>query len=146
MLYLLFFLIGGACHRWVTGWTVMTSRLGVVTSGAFLAALIWLPPEWLPTVAGLLSVPALTSLARWFDRYEPLREPLQFLGRNTLTIYLMNSLAMGLVRGIVLKVWDWDGWHFFVVAPLLLSAGLILPIVTQRLLFSRWKWTDRITR
>ena len=71
---------------------------------------------------------------------------MQFLGRNTLTIYLMNSLAMGLVRGIALKVWGWDDWHFFVVAPILLTAGLLLPIIAQRVLFARWAWTNRITR
>ena len=108
--------------------------------------LVALPYEWLPTVAGLLSLPALMALAMQIDHWPPLREPLQFLGRNTLTIYLMSSLAMGLVRGIVVKVWGWDDWHFFVVAPLLLTSGLLLPIVVQRLVFARWAWTDRITR
>ena len=101
---------------------------------------------WLPTVAGLLSLPAMLAIAIWIDRWPALREPLQFLGRNTLTIYLMNSLAMGLVRGIALAVWGWDDWHFFVVAPILLTAGLMLAIVAQRVLFARWAWTDRITR
>ena len=57
-----------------------------------------------------------------------------------------NSLAMGLVRAIVLRYWGWDGWHFFAVAPLLLFSGLFVPVAAQRLLFSRWNWTDRITR
>ena len=87
-------------------------------------ALIVVPEDWLPTVAALLSVPALVAVARWVDRWPALRQPLQFLGRNTLTIYLMNSLAMGLVRAIVLKYWGWDGWHFFVVAPALLTCRL----------------------
>jgi len=89
----------------------------------------------------------LVGLAAWGNRRsEALLRLMQFLGRNTLTIYLMNSLAMGFVRALVLRTWGWDGWHFFVVAPLLLAAGLALPIISQRLLFSRWRWMDRITR
>ena len=144
--YTIFFLLAAACHRRLEAWTSALSRAGWVFVGAFLVVLGALPYEWLPTVAGLLSLPALLAVAMRIDRWPPLRGPLQYLGRNTLTIYLMSSLAMGLVRGIVLKVWGWDDWHFFVVAPLLLSSGLLLPIVVQRLIFARWAWTDRITR
>lgn len=144
--YSIFFMIAAACHRVPETWALVVSRFGVVSFGVFVAALLLAPPQWLPTVAGLLSVPALVALAIWIDRWHSLRRPLQFLGRNTLTIYLMNSLAMGLARAIVFKVWDWDGWHFFVVAPVLLAAGLVLPILVQRYFLSRWQWTDRITR
>lgn len=144
--YTIFFLLAAACHRHLTAWTSVLARFGVWFVVAFGAALVALPQSWLPTVAGLLSLPALLAIAIWLDRWPTLREPLQFLGRNTLTIYLMNSLAMGLVRGIVLKVWGWDDWHFFVVAPILLTTGLLLPIVAQRVLFARWGWTNRITR
>ena len=144
--YTIFFLLAAACHRHLSAWTAMVNRFGGWFVLAFGAALIALPYPWLPTVAGLLSLPALLAVAIWIDRWPTLREPLQFLGRNTLTIYLMNSLAMGLVRGIALKVWGWDDWHFLVVAPMLLVSGLLLPIVAQRLLFAHWVQTDRITR
>ena len=144
--YAIFFLLAALCHRKPHVWALMTSRFGWLFVATFVVALIALPDRWQPTVAGFLSVPALVAVALWVDRWPPLRRPLQYLGRNTLTIYLMNSLAMGLVRGIVLQVWGWDGWHFFVVAPVLLTAGLLLPILAQRWLFSRWRWTDRITR
>lgn len=144
--YTIFFLLAAACHRHPEAWTSALSRVGWLFIGAFLVALVALPYEWLPTVAGLLSLPALLTVAMRVDRWPPLREPLQFLGRNTLTIYLMSSLAMGLVRGIVVKLWGWDDWRFFVVAPLLLTSGLLLPIVVQRLVFAQWTWTDRITR
>ena len=143
--YTIFFLVAAAFHRYPAAWKSAVSRFGAWFVVAFIVALIVLPDDWLPTVAGLLSLPALMAIATWIDRWPALREPLQFLGRNTLTIYLMNSLAMGLVRGIVLKAWGWDDWHFLVVAPML-AAGLLLPIVTQRLLFAHWAPTDRITR
>ena len=144
--YTVFFLAAAACHRNLPGWTLAISRLGAWFVLAFGVALIALPYTWLPTVAGLLSLPALLAVAIGIDRWPALREPFQFLGRNTLTIYLMNSLAMGLVRGIALKFWGWDDWHFWVVAPILLTSGLLLPIVAQRALFARWRWSDRITR
>ncbi|WP_458237399.1 acyltransferase family protein [Pseudomonas sp. P5_A2_2] len=144
--YTLFFLLAAACHRNLAAWTSAVSRNGEWFVIAFVAALIALPLVWLPTVAGLLSLPALLAVAIWADRWSRIREPLQFLGRNTLPIYLMSSLTMGLVRGIVLKLWGWDDWHFFVVAPALIAAGLLVPIAVQRMLFARWAWTDRITR
>ena len=144
--YAFFFLVAAVCHRHLSAWTSVVTRFGAWFVVAFGTALVALPYIWLPTVAGLLSLPALLAVAIWIDRWPALRDPLQFLGRNTLTIYLMNSLAMGVVRGITLKVWGWDDWHFLVVAPVLLTSGLLLPIVAQRLLFAHWPPTDRITR
>ena len=144
--YTLFFLLAAACHRNLAAWASTLSRYGAWFVLAFLAALVTLPMAWLPTFAGLLSLPALLSIAIWIDRWPGIRDPLQFLGYNTLTIYLMSSLAMGLVRGIVVKFWGWDDWHFFLVAPALIAAGLLVPIAVQRMLFARWAWTDRITR
>lgn len=144
--YAVFFLVAAACHRYALAWGTTLLRHGLLIVGAFLVALIVLPERWLPTVAGLLSLPALVTAAMWIDRWPALRDLMQFFGRNTLTIYLMNSLAMGLVRALVLRAWDWNGWHFFVVAPFLLATGLFLPVLIQRAVFSRWKWADRITR
>jgi fucose 4-O-acetylase-like acetyltransferase len=144
--YWLFFLMAGACYRYPEVWHTWITRYGLAFFAAFAFALIALPKSWLPTAAGLLCVPALVGLAVQFERWPLVRAPLQFLGRNTLTIYLMSALAMGLVRAIVIRTWGWDGWHFFVVAPVLLASGLLLPIVAQRLIFARWSWTDRITR
>ncbi|MFO1217418.1 MAG: acyltransferase family protein [Burkholderiaceae bacterium] len=144
--YLVFFLLAALCHRLPEAWASAVSRFGVMYFVMFVAVLIAAPERWLPTLAGLLSVPALVALAHWIDRSTSLRRLFHFLGRNTLTIYLMNSLAMGLVRALVFKIWDWNGWHFFVVAPVLLLAGLVMPILAQRWLFSRWRWTNHITR
>lgn len=144
--YAIFFLLAAVCHRAPDVWSMTVLRYGAISFGLFILVLIVIPTRWLPTVAALLSLPALFALAHWASRWRFLRHPLDFLGRNSLTIFLMNSLAMGLIRAAVFKVWDWDGWHFFVVAPVLLTAGLLMPIAAQRWLFSRWQWTDRITR
>ena len=144
--YTVFFLIAAACHRHAGVWRSMIGRYSVLCVALFVAVLCLLPESLLSTIAGLLGIPSLVALAVWAERWPGMRDLLQYLGRNTLTIYLMNSLAMGLVRAIVLRYWGWDGWHFFVVAPLLLLSGLFVPIAVQRLVFSRWNWSDRITR
>lgn len=144
--YTFFFLIAGACHRHAEVWQAMCGRYALVFLLGLAAALVALPEVWLATVAGLLSIPALVGLATLLERWEGPRAFLQFLGRNTLPIYLMNSLAMGLARALILRLWGWDGWHFFAVAPLLLSVGLLVPIAIQRLVFSRWEWSNRITQ
>ncbi|MFO1207021.1 MAG: acyltransferase [Burkholderiales bacterium] len=144
--YLIFFLLADACLRYPGAWKKLTTRYGGVALVAFASALVTLPVAWLATVAGLLCIPALVALASRLNRLPGPRRLLQYLGRNTLTIYLMNALALGLVRAIFIKAWGWDDWHFFVVAPVLLCSGLALPIVAQRVIFRRWTWLDRITR
>jgi fucose 4-O-acetylase-like acetyltransferase len=144
--YWMFFLLASVCHRYPAQWNAMVYRFGGVTFAAFVLALVILPTPWLATVAALLSLPALVAAAVWLGQWEPARQLMQFLGKNTLTIYLMNALALGLIRAMVLKFWGWDGWQFYVVAPILLTGGLLLPILAQRTIFARWAWTNRITK
>ena len=61
--YTIFFLLAAACHQNLAAWTSALSRFGVALVVAFVAALVALPHAWLPTVAGLLSLPRC-SLSR----------------------------------------------------------------------------------
>lgn len=142
--YLLFFLLGAwavqhqasfnaMCGRWY-GWAL-----------SLLAALLLLPMVWLPTIAGALSLPALFGLSQALCQ-RGRGGWLIFLGLNSFTIYLMNSLCLGLGRVVVLRTVGWDDWRFPPLALLLLALGLLGPIAVQRLLLSRQPYLNRITR
>ena len=94
-------------------------------------------------LVGLLSIPALHALVR----HTGLAQSgfLLTLGRYTLPIYLMNTIAIGVVKGVMLRFVSWDGTAFLLFAPLLLAAGILLPIAARKLVLSRVPVLDRIT-
>lgn len=142
--YLIFFLLGA----WAAKGSPLVKTLAdwwPLLLLLLLALLAWLPPPALRTVAALVSLPALYGVARFLHE-QGWGRWLIFLGVNSFTIYLMNSLCMGLVRAAVLRTTGWDGALFPYVAALLLLSGLLLPVLVQRLLFSRIGPLDRITR
>lgn len=113
---------------------------------ALLALLVTVAPKHLGTAAALLALPALHGLALVLsERARPARA-VSLLGASSWPIYLMNVLAIGATKVLILKTVGWDGPKFFVVAPVLLLAGLGLPLLVQRHVLSRVAWLDRITR
>ncbi len=94
-------------------------------------------------VIGLCSIPALHALVR-----TQTAEKMHFLiswGLLSFSIYLMNTITIGLAKGITLKFMDWDGHNFLIVAPILLVAGLYGPIFIKRYIIARIPIIDRIT-
>jgi fucose 4-O-acetylase-like acetyltransferase len=92
---------------------------------------------------GLLSIPALMGLVQ-----SPLLGSSNLLltfGTYTFAIYLMNTMAIGAVKAILLRFVPWDGANFYGYAPVLLLAGLFLPILAKKLIFKRIPYLDRIT-
>lgn len=143
--YLVFFLLGREAFLARGRWVPWLRRQWWVACLPLAAAMVVSPVALRPTLVGLAAVPALHALAvrlvdsgagAWFER----------LGQWSLTIYLMNTLALGLARAAFLMTMGWDHWHFLVVLPVMVVAGLGLPIVVQQQLLARSAWLDRITR
>jgi fucose 4-O-acetylase-like acetyltransferase len=86
-------------------------------------------PKWLVGSASLLPVLA------WMQRLPagPLGG-LAALGRASLAIYLMNTIAIGVTKGLMLKLLPWDGPNFLLYFPLLALAGVAAPMVVRALL------------
>ncbi len=94
-------------------------------------------------VFGLLSIPALLGFVRSpFCRNSNL---LLILGGYTFSIYLMNTMAIGFVKAVLFKIAPWDGYNFFWYAPLLLLAGVVIPIVAKKYVITRIAYLDKIT-
>ena len=97
---------------------------------ALLAMSLWLEmPKWL---VGAASVPVVLA---WM-LYVPAGPKgwLLLLGKASLAIYLMNTIAIGLTKGLMLKVLPWHGINFLLYFPLLTLAGLALPILAARVI------------
>lgn len=110
----------------------------------FLSALAIALPIGLPRlVVGMLSIPALLGLSR--GPVVSRNRLLSSLGRLSFPIYLMNTLAIGTVKAMGLKIVPWDGCNFLIYAPVLLLSGLALPILAKRVVIERFPVLDRIT-
>lgn len=142
--YFLFFALGGAAVRgwgtytsWVDRfWVLALLSLVVVLGTGFSAGQAWI-------IAALLSVPALHGLCR---REFPGGRILMFVGGVTFSIYLMNTMAIGVTKAVLLKLISWDGLNFvFLFFPLLMFAGVVVPILLKKFVFPKIGWLDRIT-
>lgn len=81
-------------------------------------------------VTGMISIPALHALIR----KNPLARSnlLLTLGTFVFTIYLMNTIFLGSIRGLILHFVSLDYWHFLIIFPILIIAGLAGPVLLYR--------------
>ena len=149
--YFLFFVLGGLAwesgDRWLAfidrhAWLAVSALVGVCT----LLLLPWadrLDGRVGLLIAGVVSMPALHGLVRVLTR-DPFGV-LMLLGTYSFVIYLLNTVFIGLTKAVMLRFFDWDGANFLIYAPVLLAAGLLLPLLVKRWLFVRVPYVDRLT-
>jgi peptidoglycan/LPS O-acetylase OafA/YrhL len=116
-----------------------------IFAATLLAALAgWLPGDWSLLICGLASVPALHGLM-----FTPAMERQDWaltLGRFSMSIYLFNVIAIGLVKAALLKAGiPWTASGFWIHAPALTIAGVALPILGKALVLRRIPVLDRMT-
>ena len=143
--YLVFFQLGAVLvpnRQSVEAWV---DRMWPLLLPLFVAALVTFPLAWLPTLGAALSLPVLVGLARWVQQFR-VADGFAALGLASFSIYLMNSLFLGLGRAGVQRSFGWDDWRFPIVAFALLLLGLLGPMLLQRHVLRRWQPLDRITR
>ena len=155
--YLFFFSLGAWIAMNFSRYTTLIDRHRVLFVGLFatvlFSAFVWPVVTGNPMttfqaglaklVVGSASIPALHALVR-----SPIlmrSSGLLLLGLYTFPIYLMNTIAIGVLKGALLKVAPWDGAYFLAYAPVLIVGGILLPIVAKRFFFSRVVVLDRIT-
>lgn len=94
-------------------------------------------------VIGLCSIPAIIALMR--TEWSKKAQFLVFWGTMTFPIYLLNTITIGVTKGVVLKFTTWDNQNFLFIAPLLLLAGMYGPIFIKKYIFPHFKYLDKIT-
>jgi fucose 4-O-acetylase-like acetyltransferase len=94
-------------------------------------------------IISLCSIPALHSLflTGLFDK----SKQILLFAKYTFVIYLLNTITIGLTKGVILKFFSWDGYRFFIFAPILVLVGLYGPIVIKKFILSRNNYLDKIT-
>ncbi len=92
---------------------------------------------------GIFSIPAIWAIVR-NARFFSLKF-WEILGKYTFPIYLMNTIAIGLAKGVMTKFMPWDGVNFLIIAPILLLSGVYLPIIVKTMIFSKVPVLDNIT-
>ena len=125
--YLPFFAGGMALWMWREHWQRAGVAVPAVATALFVAvAFSNAAPKWL--VGALSVLPVLWAMRRlpaaWQDR-------LAWIGRASLTIYLINTIAIGLAKGLLLRVLSWDGVNFLLYFPVLTLAGVALPMLVK---------------
>jgi fucose 4-O-acetylase-like acetyltransferase len=142
--HLLFFLGGYAFGRDYARVAAVFDRGSVLWWLLFGFALWWAQPPDFPNLwVALASVPALMSLSRL-----PALQgvpALGFIARMAFPIYLMNTMAIGVVKGISLKFLDWNGSNFYFYMVWLMLGGLLLPIFVKRYIICHFPRLSRIT-
>lgn len=119
------------------------NQYGALFVTPFLVVLCFAIPWGVPKFAmGLLAIPACHAMMsmRVADGWSILRT----LGAYTFPIYLMNTLFIGVSKGVMLKIAPWDGLNFLWFAPLLLGAGIVGPILVKQHLLRYTKTLDRM--
>ena len=147
--FYIFFILGGlasgAGERWLAfvdryGWACLLALLGVLV---YLFALPSFSPHWSHILCGALSLPALHGLVRW--RHINGARILVFLGVYSFVIYLLNTPAIGVAKGLLIHWVSWDGPGFIVHFVVLMSCGLLVPVFIKQFAFRRWPYLDRLT-
>ena len=123
---------GRCCWRYCSvGW------LGVAWFGASLPEKILLLP------LGVLAMPALHGLLRCYGATSP--RVFLVLGRYSFMIYLFNTIFIGLTKGILLHFCSWDGPHFLPFAMVLMTSGILGPVMLKQKIFRHVSVLDRLT-
>lgn len=142
--YFLFFVIGGFAIRYWQNYTAWLDRFWPFALGVLVIFVIadgHRGNGWI--IAALLSIPALHGLCR---RDFIGGKILYYLGTLSFSIYLMNTISIGLVKAVMLKFLTWDGINFpLIFFPSLMAAGLLIPIALKKVLFHRLPRLDSVT-
>ncbi|RIL06867.1 MAG: acyltransferase [Proteobacteria bacterium] len=146
--YALFFALGFVFVRHHDALAPLLRRraplFGALFALSFASLLPW-PDARSKTLVGLCAIPALIG-AVGAIRGERARSALLLLGEYTFSIYLMNTLCIGLAKGLLLEVLPWDGARFLLFFPVLFAAGLVGPLLLHRHVLVRVPALARITK
>ncbi len=157
--YFVFFVAGGmaadARQRWLDGidrWRWLSGACFAALLAAVAAGLF--PVDFnagtrsggykaLMLAASLLAIPAIHGLVRAAPRAGS--RVLLWLGGASFAIYLLNTICIGVAKGVLLRLVNWDGANFLPFAVALMAAGTLGPVLVRRLLFRRVRALDRLT-
>ncbi len=157
--FFIFFVAGGLAARAGARWWAVLDRWHLPAFVALMVLLTYasgfvhfdwnkhadayFPYKSYMLAAGLLSMVALHGLVR--------RTPvshwawLVFVGNMVFAIYLLNTICLGLTKGVLLKFLHWNAQDFPTFLVVMMIAGVFGPILIKRFLLPLIPPLDRIT-
>jgi fucose 4-O-acetylase-like acetyltransferase len=80
------------------------------------------------SIISLTAIPAILSVTKYtkFDKF------LMPISEYTFSIYLMNTIIIGALKGVMLHIAPWNGANFYIYFPLLMLAGILGPILVHK--------------
>lgn len=145
--FLLFFVVGGIARHYRARYRASIERhryfFFVLFAASFAVSLMPIGHLQVKTIVGLCSIPALHNIAIILERQGD--TIFRTLGDYTYIIYLLNTLCIGVAKAAIFQFTDWNHEKFFLVAPILIASGLVLPIVLRTHLLARVPYVDRMT-
>jgi fucose 4-O-acetylase-like acetyltransferase len=129
--YLMWFVIGILALSKYEFFFKIVNRYALVAIVVFFFSFLatkYLIDPFSKTVIGLTAIPAILSLTR-YETFDVLLLP---ISAYTFTIYLMNTILIGIFKGILQYMMPWDGANFYLYFPILLLAGLVGPIIVYK--------------
>lgn len=158
--FFIFFVAGGLAARAGARWWSLLDRWYLPALLVLLALLVFVaeggvrfdwaqdaadhfPYKGYMLAAGLLSMLALHGLARnaTLSRWKWLT----FIGNICFAIYLLNTICLGLAKGVMLKFLSWNAQDFPAIAVVMMAAGVFGPILIKRYVLRHIPPLDRIT-
>jgi fucose 4-O-acetylase-like acetyltransferase len=148
--YSVFFALGACAARNEKEWIRFVDRNWQILFWIWLLALALIagfgeywPVRFELLPVGIISMAALHGLVRHLPVI--LAPIFIWLGRNCFMIYLFNTLFIGLSKGLLLRVTDWNGGHFLFFAAFLMLSGTFGPILLKQYIFRRVEILERYT-
>jgi fucose 4-O-acetylase-like acetyltransferase len=144
--YFIFFVAGGWLRQKEETYLAVLDKnialLGVAVLFAALLAFVPLRPELRSPlgmlIVGLLSIPVLHGLSRRIlDKASQPAKLFRIIGDYSYSIYLFNVIVIGVTKGVMFKFTTWDGVHFWYFIPTLIVAGIVAPILAEKLVLQR---------
>jgi len=146
-LFLPFFFFGGVAIMHQEKWVMWLDRylwaFWLAFAGAIIVTRIVGNFHFSLIACGLTSIPALHGLCRLASVQSV--KLLDIFGRYSFPIYLFNTIAIGLAKGVMLLLMPWDGINFLIFLPVLLIAGIAGPIFVKAVLLRRVRYLDKIS-
>lgn len=144
--YFLFFSLGMLSLRFYSHYTNILDRFFFLFFTLFIISFLTIPYCAAPIsklIIGIASLPALHGLVR--RKIVMSRSIFNIYGKYTYSIYLLNTIFIGLSKGIFLEFTSWDGNNFLFIAPVLLFMGIYAPIFVKIHVFSKTPTLNRLT-
>lgn len=133
--FYVFFVLGGLFSNASLPLGRIPRSTYTLVAGAFLLSLIPdMPRFYALFICGTLScfaVPRMVAVVRG-----RLKQALFFLAEHTMAIYLFNVASIGLVKAVYIKTFSYSIEHFFILAPLMLAGGIVLPVLLKQVFAS----------